>query len=269
MTVSVIVPFFNALPLLEPCAASLRAALRSFPDAEVLFADAASDDGSVAFLARHYPEFRIVPAGSRSPYVARNRAAGVATGAMLAFTDADCLVGDDWLPAIVQAARRGADLVTGPVVPPEGVSATLRGVHDYENARMEALCRGDGTAVPYAYTNNLAVRADLFRELGGFDERRMRGSDSAFVLDALASGQRTLAYEPRMRVVHLELVSLRSWWRKKWLYGRSGTARHSAPSTAALREAGPAAASALTAAALGIGRLVYVGGRLARGLHLP
>lgn len=262
VSVSVIVPFFNALPFLEACAGSLRLQLRSSPHAEVIFVDAASTDGSAAFLAHRFPEFHLVRAESRNAYVARNRAAGLAKGAILAFTDADCTVGREWLRSVHRAVQGGADLVTGPVEPPAGVLATLRRVHDYENARMEDAIRVGGHSVAYAYTNNLAIRADLFRSLGGFDDTHGRGGDSELTLRALASGATTIAFDRGMQVIHLEVDTLRRWWFKKYLYGRSGTSRRSNPSAAAFRRSRTRGTDVATMGALGIGRLVYEAGRL-------
>lgn len=263
VSMSVIVPFSNALPFLEACAGSLRLQLESFPGAEVIFSDAASTDGSVAFLAERFPDFRMVRAESCNAYVARNRAAALAHGQILAFTDADCAVGPEWLSSVHRAVQGGADLVTGPVEPPPGVSTTLRGVHDYENARMEGMCRTGGRGVAYGYTNNFAIRAELFRSLGGFDDTHGRGGDSELVLRALASGANTMTYARGMKVVHLEVETLRRWWSKKYLYGRSGTAHRSNPSVAAFRTSRTQAQGAATLAALGIGRVLYELGRCA------
>lgn len=264
-TISVIVPFFNALTFLEACARSLRLQLDSFPGSEVIFADAASTDGSVAFLTDHFPDFQLLRGESRNAYIARNRAARLATGSILAFTDADCTVGPAWLRSIRLAMHGGADMVTGPVEPPCGVSATLRRVHDYENSRMEGMCRAGGRSITYAYTNNFAIRAQLFRSLGGFDETHARGGDSKLALRALAAGTSTMTYARGMTTVHLEVKTLRRWWFKKYLYGRSGTSRCSIPSAAAFRHVRTQATDVKTMGALGIGRVCYELGRLTGG----
>lgn len=263
VSVSVIVPFTNALPFLEAGAGALRRQMESCPGAEVIFADAASTDGSIAYLSDHFPEFRLVRAGSHNAYAARNRAARLAEGRVLAFTDADCAVGPEWLASIHRAVQGGADLVMGPVEPPPGVSATLRRLHDYENARMEAMCQAGGHGVAYGYTNNLAIRSEVFQDLGGFDETHGRGGDSQLVLRALASGANDVAYARGMKVVHLEVATLRRWWLKKYLYGRSGTARRSKPPAAAYRTSDTQGIDLATIGALGIGRAFFELGRLA------
>ncbi len=259
---SVIVPFYNAMPHLAACAASLRRQRERFPETEVLFADADSTDDSSAFLTDCFPEFRLVRSASRNAYAARNRAAESAKGTILAFTDADCTVDSEWLSSVQRAVEHGADLVIGPVDAPPGVSSALCGVHAYENRRMEEMCRAGGPCITYAYTNNFAMRSELFRSLGGFDESQSRGGDSELALRALAAGTATMVYARGMRVVHLEVSTLRQWWLKKFLYGRSRTARRTNPSVVAYRSARVGGGDAATLAALGLGRLFYEAGSL-------
>lgn len=181
----------------------------------MILADAASTDGSYHFIAHRFPHFLLVRLQSRNAYAARNRAAAQARGRILAFTDSDCAVGTAWLRSLHDAIKDGADLVTGPVGPAPGASATLRRVHDYENTRMQTMCRVDGRGVAYAYTNNFAIRAELFRALGGFSETQGRGGDSELALRALASGSHGMAYATGMHVTHLEMDTLLRWWLKK------------------------------------------------------
>lgn len=266
MEFSVIVPFSDARLYLRDCAHSLRLQLQERRDTEVIFADAGSKDGSQDFLQSHFPEFSFVSSATRHPYVARNLAARAAKGRILAFTDADCAVGPRWISAIHEAVSSGADLVTGPVLPAPGASSLTLGVHHYENIRMEEMCSRGSRSVAYAYTNNLAVRAEVFRLLGGFDATGERGGDSEFVLRALRSATtRQMVYSRDMAVTHLEVKSLNLWWRKKFLYGRSGTAGFARPSATALTAGGSAAGAGVMFALL-IGRMFFGAGRLfARG----
>jgi len=226
MEVSIIVPFSDARQFIEACACALISVAGEVREAEIIFADAGSRDGSSAILATRFPDLRVVASSSRNPYVARNAAARIARGKMLAFTDADCAVAPGWLRAVGDAAASGADFVSGPVVPPSDAAPLLQHVHAYENQRMMRMCNEGSGSIGYAYTNNLAVRASVFQTLGGFKEDRERGADSELVLRALSCGvARSMAYREEMGVVHLEVNSLRQWWRKKFLYGRSATAR--------------------------------------------
>lgn len=153
--------------------------------------------------------------------------------------------------------------MTGPVHPQPAASATLRQVHDCENDRMEWMC--SSAKVAYAYSNNLAVTAGLLRSLGGFDASRPRGGDSDLLQRALAANPSLICtFRPNMCVTHLEMTSLRKWLRKKFLYGRSGTAGKSRPvhlGTRGLQKWSPPFSAALLLA-LACGRLAYSAGRM-------
>lgn len=262
MDFSVIVPFSDARPYVEKCAASLQLQLERYGATEVIFADAGSADGSLELLKSKCPAFRIVHSQCKNPYRARNLAARSASGTTLVFTDADCIAGYQWLAGVRDAVAQGADMVTGPVVPPSSACATLQRLHEYENTRMEQACHRSVQSIAYAYTNNLALNADLFRSLGGFQDNGERGGDSEFVLRALSLEKpRSIAYSWDMSVVHLEVTTLSHWWRKKFLYGRSATAGRTRTSYAAI-QASRSRLHARLIFALLIGRICYSTGRL-------
>ena len=82
---SIIIPNYNGLRFLTPCLDALRAQTYPHEHTEIILVDDASTDSSVAFVAEHYPEVKIVQlarnsglavgcnAGARA---ARGRAAG-------------------------------------------------------------------------------------------------------------------------------------------------------------------------------------------------
>ena len=84
--------------------------------------------------------------------------AGAARGAVIAFTDDDCMPRPDWLAAGLRAIA-AADAVTGaPVVPlPEKPT-------DYQRDTA-------GLAQAAFITANCFCRRDALEEIGGFDER--------------------------------------------------------------------------------------------------
>lgn len=262
MDFSVIVPFSDARPYVEECADSLRLQSERHGATEVIFADAGSADGSLELLRSKFPAFRIVRSRCKNPYRARNLAARSASGTTLVFTDADCVVGHQWLAGVRDAIANGADMVTGPVVPAPSACATLQLLHEYENTRMEQACHLGAQSIAYAYTNNLGLNTDLFHSLGGFQDNGERGGDSEFVLRALnLERPKSMAYSRDMGVVHLEVTTLSHWWRKKFLYGQSATAGRSRASYAAAQASSSGLHARLVFALL-IGRICYGTGRL-------
>jgi glycosyltransferase involved in cell wall biosynthesis/GT2 family glycosyltransferase len=96
---------------------------QTHPPAEVVVVDNASDDGTADDLAARaaaapapYP-LRVLTVPAPIPVAAaRNRAVGMATGAVVAFTDDDCRPRSTWLEALVASFAPEVDLVQGRTV---------------------------------------------------------------------------------------------------------------------------------------------------------
>ncbi len=155
-TVSVIVPARDAAAHL-PALLDALAAQRTRP-AEVILVDDRSRDGTVALARASAVVDTVVAAAGAGPGAARNAGAAIATGDVLAFTDADCSPTPGWLEAGLQAIAAGADVVQGAVTPPPGAA---RGPWD----RTIWVTRPHGLFE----TANLLVRRERFAALGGFE----------------------------------------------------------------------------------------------------
>lgn len=112
--ISVIIPHFNDLAGLDRCLAALEA--QSFPRDrfEIVVADNMSPCGEAAVRGTIAGRARLVIAAERGAGPARNAAIAASRGALLAFTDADCVPGPAWLTNGV-AALDHHDLVGGAV----------------------------------------------------------------------------------------------------------------------------------------------------------
>src|SRR5690606_31008932 len=103
--VSVIVPVRDDVEGLSRCVAALQA--QDYPTDR--FEVVVIDNGSIRDLRPVVPDeprFRLVREDRPGSYVARNAGVAVATGEVLAFTDADCRPRADWLSQGVAALAR-------------------------------------------------------------------------------------------------------------------------------------------------------------------
>lgn len=159
--VSIVIPAYNAEKTLDEC---LTACLnQSYPEIEVIVVDDDSFDRTREIAERH--GVRYLWQRNAGPAAARNRGANAATGDIVAFTDADCVPRPDWVAQLVQHFDEGIASVGGTydIANPDRLLARM--VHE-EIMRRHAHLDGE---VDFLGSFNLAVRSDVFREVGGFD----------------------------------------------------------------------------------------------------
>ena len=124
---------------------------------EVIVVDDGSADATGAVAEAAGVVSRVVRCEGVGPGAARNAGAALASGDVLAFTDADCEPEPGWLAAGLGAMGE-ADLVQGAVAPPAG-------------AAIGPWDRTITVSAPHGLfeTANLLIRRELFESLGGFE----------------------------------------------------------------------------------------------------
>lgn len=96
--VSVVVASYNGGRTLPACLNSLTHL--NYPNYEIILVDDGSTDDT-AKIASHYPSVRTIHQTNLGLGAARNAGIRVATGDLVAFTDSDCRVDEDWLYYLV------------------------------------------------------------------------------------------------------------------------------------------------------------------------
>ena len=216
--ISVVIAHLNQPDLLGRCLAALaRQSLA--PDLfEVIVVDNGSREErpqeSVAAVVARFPGVVLAHEGLPGPGPARNRGAGLARGAILAFTDADCVPEPGWLAAIHArlAAEPGLGILGGRVQifpeRPEDITPAeaFQMVYAF---RQENYINRQGFSV----TANLAVRRAVFAAVGPFAGLEL-SEDKDWGHRATRAGHR-IAYAPEARVLHparRSMAELRGLW---------------------------------------------------------
>jgi glycosyltransferase involved in cell wall biosynthesis len=196
--VSVIVPVYNGERTIGDCVESIFA--MSFPrdDLELLLIDNASSDRTAKILDRYRDRAIILHEATRGPAAARNRGLVKATGDIVAFTDADCVVDRDWLSRIIAPLRdpvvgiAGGSILT--IRPCNAVEEFGERIHDHQMAI-------EYYSPPYAITMNWASRRSVLEEVGPFDEELLRCEDCDLAYRIVGAGYR-IVHEPAAVVYH-------------------------------------------------------------------
>lgn len=213
--ISVILPVRNGMPWLE---IQLRAlADQRCPEPwEVVVADNGSDDGSREFAEAwsiDHQAFRVVDASALDGApAARNVGVRAARGDLLAFCDADDIVGEGWLAACVQGLEH-ADVVAGTFD-----FWSLNGTR--ESPAAPAAIRQLGF-LPAGLGANLAVRRPAFEEVCGFNEELLLGEDIDLCWRLQLRGFR-FVISPDAIVAKRERTEFRQVFRQAFAYGRCG-----------------------------------------------
>ena len=229
MIFSVVVPTHNRLETLKICLAALKSQRFSGSDYEVIVVDDGSQDGTLDYLKSivwEQPNLKVFSQRNMGPAAARNLGIRSAIGQIIAFTDDDCLVGDDWLSRLYagyqdfpQAAGMGGYLEAPKEVLGKSVIARLEyfETHVIYKAGQEAYLGGFES--PAGGTNNISYLKRVIDQVGLFDEGFPvpAGEDADFKLRVVAKGYK-IGYIP-LKVAHLDPYSLRSFMRRSINHG--------------------------------------------------
>jgi GT2 family glycosyltransferase len=156
---------------------------------EVVVTDDARDSNLADLLASDFPGCVYVEGPHRGPAACRNKGAASASGEWLVFLDDDCIPEPGWLEAYA-AQCANADVLEGRTSP--------CGVRD----RADMECPANETG-GYLWSCNVAIRGEVFRQMGGFDESfpfaAFEDMDLHFqLLDA----NKVVKFVPEARVLH-------------------------------------------------------------------
>ncbi|MEX0802043.1 MAG: glycosyltransferase family 2 protein [Candidatus Binatia bacterium] len=215
-----VVPFYNAEKHIEECINALLAQSYRWDRYEIIMVDNNSTDRSTAIVGR-YPRINLLSEQRQGAYAARNRGVGASRGAIIVFTDADRVACSEWLQEI--ASAMGAPevrLIQGGRLYAVK-SPALSMLESYDSERAAFTFSRNTREIYYGYTNNMAVRREVFDRCGPFLEVA-RGADSLFVHRVIAEYScENVRYLRNARIRHLEITTVRQWMRKRFIYGRS------------------------------------------------
>jgi cellulose synthase/poly-beta-1,6-N-acetylglucosamine synthase-like glycosyltransferase len=218
---SVVVPTYDCPQPLRSCLEGLTALKFPRDQFEVII----SDDGSPMAMEPVAAPFRdrlrliVVTHPNRGPGAARNRGADRAQGTYLAFIDSDCIPAPDWLAALASRFAQTPDhLICGGIVnalPANPFSATTQlivtSVHEYYARQREG--------ERFFNSTNIAVPAERFRKLGGFDESLLTSEDYDLCHRWQHAGYE-MTHAPEALVYHAHVLTFASFCRQHFRYGR-------------------------------------------------
>jgi glycosyltransferase involved in cell wall biosynthesis len=229
--VSIVIPSRNRPSQLGVCLEALEKLEYPQDRFEVIVVDDGSrfplDEIVARFTGRL--EVRLLKRAQGGAARARNAGTALARGDVFAFTDDDCAPAPEWLQAMVGAlTEHPASLVGGRTInalPQNLYSAASQALVDY----LYAYYNTDPARARFFTSNNLALRSELYRQVGGFPEDWpcLPAEDREFC-DRLCHQDSRLVYCPEAVVLHRHDLNLRTFWHQHFDYGRGARHFHAA-----------------------------------------
>ncbi|MFP6874771.1 MAG: glycosyltransferase [Verrucomicrobiales bacterium] len=215
--ISVIICSYNGSATLRDCLKSV-AKLR-YPDFEVIVVDDGSTD-HVAGIVAETAGARYIHQEHAGLGVARNRGAAAAGGDILAYTDDDCVVDEDWLHYLALAFESaGFGAVGGPNISPLPRNRTEACVAAAPGIPAHVLL--DDRVAEHLPGCNLAVKREVFERIGGFLPEYVTAGDDVDFCWRLQDAGVVIGFSPAAMVWHHRRVSVRAYFRQQIGYGRA------------------------------------------------
>jgi GT2 family glycosyltransferase len=217
--VSVVVCVYNGERTIDSCLASLEKL--NYPNYEVIAVNDGSTDGTRR-IAESYPYIHLINQENQGLSAARNVGMRVATGEIIAFTDADCMADPDWLTYLVarfQSSDFGA--VGGPNLPPPDDSLVASCVAVSPGAPTHILL--DDEVAEHIPGCNMAFRREALEAITGFDPIFRAAGDDVDLCWRLQNKGYKIGFSPAAVVWHFRRNTVRDYLKQQRGYGKAET----------------------------------------------
>lgn len=235
---SVIIPIYNGefdIPELLGC---LQAQTYPTERVEYLVVDNGSSDASARLLKTAASEgiIQVLQENCiQSSYAARNQGIRAAKAEIIAFTDADCRPQPDWLSnLILPFADKNIGIVAGEIVAVEGKSLLEKHADRYQVLSQQHTL--NHSFCPYGQTANLAIRRQVFQEVGLFRPYLTTGGDADMCWRIQRQADWRLAFAEEAIVRHRHRATFREYYKQWRRYGCSNRYLHELHGVELMRE---------------------------------
>jgi glycosyltransferase involved in cell wall biosynthesis len=205
---------------------SVRAQTR--PPDEVVIVDGGSTDGTLETL-RSAPDVTLIEAPGANIAGGRNAAVRAAAHDVIAVTDADCVLGPDWLAHLERAIEDGADVAMGFYRP---IARSF-----FEACSAAVSVRDEDEIDPIRFmpsSRSVAFRREAFERAGGYPEWLEIGEDM-YLNHRFRELDAVMEFVPRSVAYWRTRPTLSEMWRQYFRYAEGDGLAAMHPERHALR----------------------------------
>jgi glycosyltransferase involved in cell wall biosynthesis len=212
--VSVVVCAHNATATIEECLRSLS--WLRYPNYEIIVVDDGSTDGTGPTSANYGAKLIRIERGGLSR--ARNTGIQAASGAIIAFIDADAYADPEWLTfAVATLEEQGADAVGGPNLSPPSDGFIAQCVDHAPGNPIHVLI--DDAKAEHIPGCNMIFLKSALKEIGLFDVTHRAAGDDVDVCWKLLARQKKIAFSPSAVVWHHRRSTIKGFLKQQRGYG--------------------------------------------------
>lgn len=180
---------------------------QTYKDYEIIVVDS-SNDRTIDIL-KEFNGIRLIHLDKKTdPGKGRNIGIKEAKGDIIAFTDSDCIVEQDWLENI-RKAHNNHDIVGGPV---KNGYKTLASWASYFSEFSHMIPSKKNKIMEHIPTCNITYKKKIFDKYGSFPENIFPMEDRIF--NSRLKSER-IVYDPKIRVSHLCIPDLKGFLKKQ------------------------------------------------------
>lgn len=232
LSFSIVIPTYNRPSQLANCLRSLQALDYPRNLLEVIVVDDGSESNLTpvvdAAIAAGSLDIRLLKQENAGPGAARNTGVAHAKGDYIAFTDDDCMPKPDWLEKIAAHLQRSPTALVG------GHTLNALTNNPYSSASQQLIdylysyFHKQETSIRFFTSNNMGVSKQTFLAVGGFNAGLRIASEDRELCDRWRQSNHPMTYAPEVNIVHAHDLSLRSFWKQHFSYGRGAFYFHTA-----------------------------------------
>lgn len=222
--ISIIIPARNAQATLKKCVDSILNL--NYSNYEIIIINDGSTDETGKILLG-YPGIKIVTTGGIGASRARNMAVEFAKGEYIAFTDADCIVREDWLERLIEGFDYAPEAVScgGRQELPADASGFQKKIFLLMKKIgfvTDYIRKGKNKIAEVSHNASCCVmyKKDIFLKAGGFLNDFWPGEDVEFDYKLKNSGYK-LVFNPKAIVFHYRVDNIVDFLKMMSRYGWS------------------------------------------------
>lgn len=181
--------------------------------------DDGSTDGSLELVRRH-PRVRVLAQENAGPGAARNLGTRSARGAIIAYTDADCILPPNWLKQTLWLHEQypGTDAICGGILPARPLPYGSCILADHLCSWFDAHARCPERHPEALWGANMSVTRRVPDAGIWWSERRTTGEDLD-ISQKLIAGGKTIRFFPGHHAYHVDRHTLRGVLRHQYNWG--------------------------------------------------